>query len=260
MSEARLMVHASFAGLQAGALFLLNPMTLLVFLPWLIHLLYTRGAPYKRSVAYCAIVLGVTSILAFPWALRNHYALGSFVVRTSFGRTIYASNVDCSKTSLVEDLQSGCAASYQVNFNREEAIAFRDLGEVNYDRVRLAAAKEWIHSHRNRFLRLTFDRCLAFWFPRTVEHPFKAITIWIFTLLSLAGLIFMAHHREPVTAFIVVTLLIYPIVYYVIVSDVRYRYPILWLSLLPTGYFLAWLSRPLQTRFLQFRQMGAVQK
>ena len=26
--------------------------------------------------------------------------------------------------------------------------------------------------------------------------------------------------------------------YYVVVSDMRYRYPILWLSLLPAGYFL----------------------
>lgn len=187
--------------------------------------------------------------MVFPWMLRNHYELGSFVMRTSFGRTIYASNVDCSKTSLVEDLQSGCAAAYQVNFNLKEAVTYRDLGEVNYDHVRLAAAKAWIRSHPDRFLRLTLSRIVAFWFPRTVEYPFKTIMIWIFTFLSFPGLLLMARHRVPVTAFFILTLIIYPIVYYVVVSDVRYRYPILWLSLLPAGYFLVWVIGRLQTKW-----------
>jgi hypothetical protein len=31
---------------------------------------------------------------------------------------------------------------------------------------------------------------------------------------------------------------IYPLMYYIVVSDVRYRYPILFLSLLSAGYFI----------------------
>jgi hypothetical protein len=36
--------------------------------------------------------------------------------------------------------------------------------------------------------------------------------------------------------------------YYLIVSDPRYRYPILWLTLLPAGYFLSRLADQLTTK------------
>ena len=63
--------------------------------------------------------------------------------------------------------------------------------------------------------------------------------IWLATALSVPGLILMALRREPVTLFVAAVLLIYPLMYYVVVSDVRYRYPVLWLSLLQAGYLIA---------------------
>jgi hypothetical protein len=52
----------------------------------------------------------------------------------------------------------------------------------------------------------------------------------------------MLRHRQRITFFILGVWLLYPPVYYVMVSMDRYRYPILWTSLLPAGYFLAWLT------------------
>lgn len=52
----------------------------------------------------------------------------------------------------------------------------------------------------------------------------------------------MLRHRQRIGYFIVAVWLIYPTMYYVMVSSDRYRYPILWTSLLPAGYFLAWLT------------------
>jgi hypothetical protein len=60
--------------------------------------------------------------------------------------------------------------------------------------------------------------------------------IWLATALSIPGLIVMARRREPVILFVAAVLLIYPLAYYFVVTDVRYRYPVLWLSLLPAGY------------------------
>jgi hypothetical protein len=229
------------AGLLAGALFLLNPMSVFVFLPWLAHLLVFRNAPLKGTAAYCSIVLGIAALLVLPWGVRNHHQLGSFVVRTGFGRTIFSSNTDCSKTSLIEDLQSGCAAVYQADFNLKEAMELRDLGEVKYDHQRLAESESWIRANPDRFIHLTLSRVAAFWFPSTIEHPFSASVIWAFTLLSVPGIALMSARRLKATVFIAVVLSIYPLVYYVVVSDVRYRYPVLWLSLLPSGYFLSFL-------------------
>ena len=52
----------------------------------------------------------------------------------------------------------------------------------------------------------------------------------------MPGLIVMARRREPVTKFVLVVLLVYPLMYYIVVSCDRYRYPILWASQLPAGY------------------------
>jgi len=43
-------------------------------------------------------------------------------------------------------------------------------------------------------------------------------------------------------------LAVYPPIYYVVVSDVRYRYPVLWLTFLSAGYLLTRLLRLLQAR------------
>jgi hypothetical protein len=229
------------AGLLAGILFLLNPMTLLIFVPWLGHLVVSQKASLKRTVQYCCVVLATVVLVATPWIARNYLVFGKPVVRTGLGLNVYFSNNDCSGTNLYDDLHSGCATVYQPNYNLGEAQAFRDLGEFNYDRTRLAAAEEWMRSHPDRFIQLTFSRVGAFWFPGTFEHPFKAATIWLFTLLSIPGLVFMARRRVPFAGLALFVLFEYPLVYYVIVCDVRYRYPVLWLSLLPAGYFMVWL-------------------
>ncbi len=49
----------------------------------------------------------------------------------------------------------------------------------------------------------------------------------------------MARRREPVTVFVLFVSLVYPLMYYIVVSCDRYRYPILWASHLPAGYAAA---------------------
>jgi len=58
----------------------------------------------------------------------------------------------------------------------------------------------------------------------------------------------MTVKRLPLTAFILLVLSVYPLPYYVIVSDVRYRYPILWLSMLGAGFFADELFRALRRK------------
>lgn len=223
-------------------------MTLLVLLPWFCYLLVLQKGALLHRAKFCCVVIGTVILIALPWTLRNNIQLGSFVVRTGLGLNIYFSNNDCSRTDMIEDLKSGCAAIYQPNFNLNEARAFRDLGEVQYDRERLAEAEVWMRTHPGRFLGMTSSRFAAFWFPRTVEHPFKTTVIWLFTLLSVPGLILMCNRNLPLAIFMILVLSVYPLVYYVIVSDVRYRYPVLWLSLLPAGYFVDLLFQNATTR------------
>jgi hypothetical protein len=81
------------------------------------------------------------------------------------------------------------------------------------------------------------------------RHPVKAVAIWILTILSVPGLIGMVRRRVPATLYVLTVLLLYPLMYYVVVSDVRYRYPVLWLSSLPAGYCLQALLDRLRARW-----------
>ena len=90
---------------------------------------------------------------------------------------------------------------------------------------------------------MTLARVRDFWFPPLYAGPFHSTVIWLATLLSLPGLLLMALRRVHATLFALVALFAYPLMYYVVVSDVRYRLPVLWLSLLPTGYFVTYMAQ-----------------
>jgi hypothetical protein len=67
---------------------------------------------------------------------------------------------------------------------------------------------------------------------------YSTFTIWAATGLSVPGLFLLVRRRIPIALYLMAVAAIYPLLYYVVVSDVRYRYPLLWLSLLCPGYLL----------------------
>ncbi len=237
-------------GLLAGALFLLNPSSMIVFLPWVAYLLIFRKTSMRQTVIYLTVVLALFALIASGWAYRNYLHLGKFVVRTNLGMTLYASNNDCASPSLFDEENDNCHEAHHPNTSLQEAQVLRSLGEVAYDRLRTADAKAWMRAHPRRFLSLTAGRFRDFWFPAAAGHPYKIATIWLATLLSIPGLILMARRRMDVIAFLFAVFVLYPILYYVVVSDVRYRYPILWLTLLPAGFFVDALLKPAQLNWL----------
>lgn len=265
-SDKRWTNSSTFNGIIAGLLFLFNPSSLLVLLPWLGFLLW-RAKEHKRyAVRYCAIVVAAMSVFIVGWGGRNYVELGSFVVRTNLGMTLFASHNDCAQSSMIRDLMNGCYQSHHPNSSLAEAEYLRRVGEVQYDKNRTSDAKAWIRAHPAMFLRLTARRILEFWFPPaevipsgyTFSNNFGLAdydqrwmrqqhgvdyAIWTVTGLSIFGLVLMAFRRQAVIAYVLSVLALYPLMYYMVVSDVRYRYPVLWLSLLPAGYFICELMR-----------------
>jgi hypothetical protein len=71
-----------------------------------------------------------------------------------------------------------------------------------------------------------------------MESAYPCYVMWAVTLLSIPGMVLLLRRRETVTSLIFCVWLIYPLLYYVVISCDRYRYPILWTSLLPAGYAL----------------------
>jgi hypothetical protein len=90
---------------------------------------------------------------------------------------------------------------------------------------------------------------MEFWFPVPEPPAYTFYATWVITALSIPGVILMAKHRLPVVWFVLVLWMVYPLMYYITVSSDRYRYPIIWSSLLPAGYFLSvlWAARTRST-------------
>lgn len=148
-------------GALAGLLFLLNPSSLLVWLPWVGYLLFRRKAAVRQTLVATLTV----SLFFFAWGGRNYLRLGAFVMRTNLGQTLYASNNDCAQSSMAADNLSDCYGANHPNESLSEARLMRSMGEVRYDRLRTRDAKMWIAEHPARFRQLTLQRIREFWFP-----------------------------------------------------------------------------------------------
>ncbi len=238
--------NSALAGLAAAGLALLNPASLLISLPWIAYLVATRRGNF-RAARYCGVLFATLSLVLSAWMLRNDFRLGSAVLRTNFGMSVYASNNDCAAPSLADAEREDCYQEYHPNTSPSEAQLLRTLGEVAYDRKRTADAIQWIGSHRGRFLRLTLSRVREFWFPDPEGDFYTAGAIWLITGLSIPGLLLMGARRETAALYLVAVLLLYPLLYYIVIADVRYRYPVLWLSALAAAYFVRHCVAPFTT-------------
>ena len=233
----RQVLHGALVGVAAGAVALLNPASLTISLPWVACLAVLRRDSVHIG-RYCGALFVALCLVVSVWILRNEWQLGSPVLRTGFGMSLFVSNNDCAAPSLAEEEQTSCFQDRHPNTSEREAQLVRTLGEAAYDRMRSADAMTWIKSHRIPFLRLTLRRFAEFWFPDTAEDPGKAVVVWLISGLSVPGLILMARRREPAGMCFVTVLLLYPPIYYITIADVRYRYPVLWISALAAGYFV----------------------
>ena len=240
MARQRSSFTAVVSGLLASALFLLNPSTLLIFGPWIVWLTFERRAELRRVATYCCIAFAVLLLASSAWALRNQQQLGGFVVRTNLGTALYVSNNDCAPSSLKESEAVNCDQPHNPNSSIEEANLLASIGEIRYDRLRRADAKRWMRTHPAAFAHLTLNRIKEFWFPVPWNSRFQVGVIWLATVLSAPGLVIMVWRRDRVLPFVLAVLLIYPLMYYIVVSDVRYRLPVLWISLLAAGRFVLW--------------------
>jgi hypothetical protein len=230
---------AIIAGGLWGVLILTNPVVVLLLLAWpLCLLLHSRplSTSYLRRLA---IILGLAMLIVSPWIARNYQRFGVFIfVRDNLGLELYTGNNSCAAPDLRTNIQSGCHATTHPNVNSAIAAQVAAVGEVQFYRAKMYQALDWIGSHRAAFLRLTAERLRLFWFP-DANHLWEAILAWIVTLLSIPGLWVIAQ-KNPCAACVIGTAwLLFPLVYYMIPFEPRYRYPIYWTSLLASGCALA---------------------
>jgi hypothetical protein len=228
---------ALFTGLFAGLLVLLNPACVILCALWLIYLWWTHRVAFVRRSAVL-IALAFVMTLA-PWTWRNYQQFHSvFFVRDNLGLELYISNNDVAQPDIVRNFPTGMRY-FHPGGSPAEADAVRDLGEVEYTHQRLAAALRWIAGHPGRFLKLTLLRIGLFWFPDadgfTQVHGYAVAFV---NLGAFFGIVLLLRRRVPIAKFLLAVMALFPLLYYFVQVDTRYRTPILWLNLLGAGYLI----------------------
>ena len=227
------------AGLLWGLLLLTSPVLilLLLFLPlsWILSLpRQSRSFAAARWITIVAIALLIVS----PWMARNYTRFGNLIfVRDNLGLELYTGNNSCAAPSLQENLHSGCHFRTHPNANAEVAAQLAASGEVAFNRAKLGQAIVWTKANPVPFLGLTAKRMRLFWLP-DLDSKTEEILVWLITLLSVPGLLSMAGKNRIASRLFLATWLLFPLIYYVIQFEPRYRFPIFWTSLLPAGYAL----------------------
>ncbi len=183
------------------------------------------GAARRPGLVRTALVVVGLALACVPWTLRNERALGGlFFLRSNFGLELRMGNHEGAGANL--DLSARAGTERHPRTNEDEARKVKEFGELAYMRAAGREAREWIAAHPGEFLRLTALRVVQFWFG-PVDDAVAALGIGLVTLLSAAG----AWRAFPVLsadrrAALLVPFLLFPLVYYVVGFEARYRQPL----------------------------------
>jgi hypothetical protein len=184
---------------------------------------------YLRQTALLAL-----SILTFllPCVIRNYWSLGApIMTRSNFGIEFWVSNGPGRTFDLSHNY-----GTFHPSTSPIEGAAIARLGEVEYNRWRLAEAIDWVRAHPGEFLRFTAQRFAAWWVP-----PLPVILLaphLVLTLLAFTGL-WLLFRQQPLVAWLfLLTWITFPDIYYIVQWSSRYRYPMDWQILLCTSVTL----------------------
>jgi hypothetical protein len=223
----------SFAlGLAIGLSFHVTPSLLPVALGFVAFELVWLRQP--RRWRWAVLTLLGMALACVPWTWRNQRALGGiFFIRSNFGLELRMGNHEGAGPTLESSARGGTERHPRTN--EEEARKVQELGELEYMRQAGREATAWIRSRPAEFLRLTGLRFAQFWLGPIDDLP-VALGISVLTLLSAVGL-WRAWPRLaiPQRATLLIPLLTFPLVYYLVGFEARYRQPMDGLALLLAG-------------------------
>lgn len=227
----------------AGVAICVQPVVLLVHAGWMLFA-WLRGSVSARRLAPLWIA---PVLICTPWMVRNQIRLGTPLMRDGLGLELRVSFNDCAPYGFEQSQEQGCFGRFHPNQNLAEAQAVRRLGEVLYFSDRMRGAMGWIAQHPVRSLQLVAGRTWFFWFPPIhrwppyLRNPMQSLAIWALTLLSFGGLWLSFKRGIPASAFLGILAASFPLIYYVVQFDPRYRYPILWVTTVEAAYCCAFL-------------------
>lgn len=245
MRDARTaLAWAGYGALWATGV-LVNPslFSLFPFLAgWAVWQARRDALPWMRYAAACALVFAMALV---PWTVRNYRVFGKVIVlRSNFGLELWLGN-----NPGVPDTWSPWL---HPNDSSEEAAKYARMGEIAFMAEKQKEGFAFIRTHPADTANFMFRRFVETWLAIT-DNPSDSwshspwylkgfivlnVLLSVFTLL---GALF-ARRASPVQAFpYLIVLLVFPLVFYVTHSSLRYRFPMDPIMMVLAAYGVAYL-------------------
>jgi len=208
---------------------LINPAILSVFpffLAWLAWEARKAGIPWVRPATGALLVFAICLV---PWTIRNYRVFGKFIVlRSNFGLELWLGN----NPEVTDTMGHG----QHPTGNPEEAAKYKRMGEVAYMAEKQHEALAYIRTHPSETLNFMFRRFVDIWLASS-DSP---LDVWssgnligisstllncLLSVLCLLGALYAYRARNPEAVPFATVLLIFPLVFYLTHSSLRYRFP-----------------------------------
>ena len=186
----------------------------------------TAQVPWRTPAAAFALVI----LCCVPWTARNYAQFHRWIpLRSSLPFEFWIGN---------NDIFDEHAAGGRQRITRfEEARRYAELGETAYLDEKRNRANAFVSAKPGLFLRLTGRKIIATW--AGTEHPFadffrtesqlaRAVIVCnlMLTLGTILAVVLLAKAKNPFTFPLAVSPALYPLIYYVTHTSLRYRHPI----------------------------------
>jgi hypothetical protein len=209
---------------------LINPSLLSVF-PFLAGwaVWKSRRGPLS-PIRMAAATLLIFAVCLVPWTIRNYRVFGKIIVlRSNFGLELWLGN-----NPGVPDTWSPWL---HPNDSREEADKYARMGEIAFMAEKQREAIDFMRTHPTDTVRFMFRRFLNTWMG-TTDSPvdewstspwyLKAFLVLniLFPVLTFMGALFVRRSNSEDAPPYFLLLLVFPLIFYLTHSSLRYRFPI----------------------------------
>jgi hypothetical protein len=204
---------------------------------------YFRGRDRVAWLWFSMLAGLAAGVVLSPWIIRNAIVMGApLVTRSSFGIVLFSSFNDGSPAQQqpVAEGTQDTWKRYDPMYSEVEIAEVRKYGEVEYSRRKAASAKVWIAAHPRRTVELIAARFADYWFPVTRSRARAAL--WALLTVAGYGAAPLVWRASRATTIVFGAIMVgYSPVYFLEVSDARYKYPIDWMIFVGIGMLGAYL-------------------
>ena len=239
-------------GLLWGVALMTNP-ALGALLPFLLSWSAYRARTHPRASLFealqrPAVALALAVLCCVPWTIRNYSVFHRFIpFRSNFPFELYIGNN--------ENYASDHPQFPPPVTKEREMVRYIHVGEIPFMDEEMRKAKQFIESHRRKVLFLFADRFAAFWTgaPFALD-AFLATDSWLARAIllcatfsgvaALLGVAVLFWRRSPFTFPLAIYPVVFPLVYYVTHTSLRYRHPLDPIVLLLASIAVVAFTRP----------------